>query len=198
MLEEGLRLEGSPISHPLNVSTLPTKGRTIVVHPDEGALAALAEEMGLLAVSDLRAEVSVTRWQRDGVRLFGPLRAKVIQTCVVTLEPLESTLETQIEALFMPDTSKLARKTAEYESNAILIDPESDDAPETFSPPELDIGAAVHEFLALAIDPYPRAPDAESIGVQPSSTPDALTADPERPNPFAVLAKLKDEGAKDT
>ncbi|MEO1748066.1 MAG: DUF177 domain-containing protein, partial [Pseudomonadota bacterium] len=128
MLQEGLRLEGSPISHPLNVSTLPTKGRTVVIEPDEAACAQLAKEMGLLSVSNLRAEVTVTRWQRDGVRLSGPLQAKVGQTCVVTLEPLENLIDTQIDALFVPDTSKLARKTVDRETNAILIDPESDDA----------------------------------------------------------------------
>ncbi|MEO0543721.1 MAG: DUF177 domain-containing protein [Pseudomonadota bacterium] len=194
MLQESLRLQGSPISYPLNVSTLPTKGRTVIVQPDEAACEKLADEMDVLAVDGLRAAVTVSRWQRDGVRLSGPLKVIIRQACVVTLEPMESEIETEIDALFVPDNSKLTRKTSDQGANAMLIDPESDDAPETFTPPELDIGAVVHEFLALAIDPYPRSVQADEavLGSKNPVTDD--NPDEDKPNPFAILATLKNDG----
>lgn len=180
------------------MSSLPTKGRTIVLQPDADDCARLADELDVLSVSGLRAEVTVTRWQRDGVRLKGPLTANVKQTCVLTLEPMVSVVEAIIDALFIPDTSKLSRKTADNDTHAILIDPESDDAPEMFTPPELDIGGVVHEFLALSIDPYPRSTQSNDLADKTNFAADGSPVQEDKPNPFAVLAKLKNDGANDT
>jgi len=43
------------------------------------------------------------------------------------------------------------------------------------------------EFLALALDPYPRKPGVEFESPQPEAEPD------EKASPFAALAKLKEK-----
>jgi len=72
----------------------------------------------------------------------------------------------------------------------------------------IDLGEAVAQQLAIALDPFPRAPgvvfttvDDEESTAQSTDMPTALSprgADiedkgeiPSRPNPFAVLSKLK-------
>ncbi|MEM9999661.1 MAG: DUF177 domain-containing protein [Pseudomonadota bacterium] len=194
MVDESVRWQGSPVSQLVNVATLPQKGRTVVVQPDVDALAKLAEELGVVAVANLRAEVQINKWQRDGIRLGGPLKASVTQTCVVTLEPFQVVIETEIEALFVPETSRIAKRHQQGESNEILIDPQSDDAPETFVPPDLDVGGAVQEFLALAIDPYPKSPAADEMSTDTKPVADETEG---KANPFSVLAHLKNHTNND-
>ncbi|MEM1376231.1 MAG: DUF177 domain-containing protein [Pseudomonadota bacterium] len=196
MINEKARLEGSPITHSINVSTLPSKGRTVFVEPDDRALTLLAEEMDVLSVTTLRADVRVSRWQRDGVRLTGPILAKVTQACVVTLEPVEEDVQAEVDAIFVPDDSKLARRKDQGASNDLLIDPEGDDAPEMFTPPELDVGAVVHEFLALALDPYPRSDEGKQTLANVSTDNSADDQSTEKVSPFAVLETLKDPSTR--
>ncbi|MGH6890961.1 MAG: hypothetical protein ACREEP_01765, partial [Dongiaceae bacterium] len=54
----------------------------------------------------------------------------------------------------------------------------------------IDLGELAAEQLGLAIDPYPRKPDAQIPAewtAEPASEPPAA----KRPNPFAALEKLK-------
>ena len=69
----------------------------------------------------------------------------------------------------------------------IAIDIEADDAPEPLVAGGVDVGEAVAERLALALDPYPRKPGA-SFDTPPEEPGDASES---RPNPFAALEKLK-------
>ncbi|OYW09619.1 MAG: hypothetical protein B7Z53_02585, partial [Rhodospirillales bacterium 12-71-4] len=111
---------------------------------------------------------------------------EVVQECVVTLEPVPQAVLAPLDLLLLPEGT-----------------PATDDNPD--SPDEIeteggmvDLGEVVAEQLALAMDPYPRAPDAAIPPdlVDPSAgalEPEADLADtpPERPNPFAALARLK-------
>lgn len=177
----------SPIAHPINVTTLPDKGRVETLAPDADRRAALAKAHDLQAVERFSAELTIRRWQRDGVRVSGRIVADIVQTCVVSLEPVPARLEAPFEALFVPEQSRLARRMAEGEAHDIAIDPEGPDAPETFVPPDLDVGAVAEEFFALAIDPYPRAAEAQSP-VQVGATDDD---DEAAESPFAALAALR-------
>lgn len=174
--------ETSPIACPINVTTLPDKGRVETLAPDAEQRAALADAYDLQAIERFSAELTIRRWQRDGVRVSGQIVADVVQTCVASLEPVAARVEAPVEALFVPEQSRLARRMAEGEAHDIAIDPEGPDAPETFSPPDLDVGAVVEEFFALAIDPYPRAAEAQSPEL--AATEDE---DEERESPFAAL-----------
>lgn len=186
----------SPISDMLNISVLPTKGRHIKLHPDNSALKALAQILSVTSIADLSAQVLVKKWHKDGIRISGEAKAEVTQPCIVTLEPVVQVLETQIDAVFVPEGSKLARPRQAGESGDYLVDAEGPDAPEPFTPPFIDVGACVHEFIALAIDPYPRARDAQDTDTQILSQRADAPAD-EKVNPFAVLQTLKPaKGAK--
>ncbi len=176
----------SPISRKVNVSVLPASGRREKLRPDEQALGDLAEAHDLQSVARFEADVVISKWQRDGVRVAGRILADFVQSCVVTLEPVPAVLDMPFEAVFLPEGSKLARRVRDGDPVELVIDPEGDDVPETFTPPDLDVGAIVEEFFVLALDPFPRSQNAPSEPVETAPAP-------ERESPFAALARLKDD-----
>lgn len=153
--EEG---KGS-ISLPVNVARLPQRGMPLTIEADSNQRSALAQAHGLIEVRSLQADVIVTSWKKGGVQVNGRVNARVIQSCIVSLEPVENLIDEEVSALLLPEGSRLAvpKRSAEGE---ILLDAEGDDTPETFSGDTIDIGALVEEFFSLAIDPWPRKPGA--------------------------------------
>jgi uncharacterized metal-binding protein YceD (DUF177 family) len=143
-----------------------------VVVADEAARAALAALYGLKGIALLRGSF-VLRHERAGV-IAGTLHmlARVTQTCVVTLEPFEARFEERSALRFVP-----ARSLSE---EAEELDPESFEGPDEipYINDVIDLGAALAEQVALALDPYPRKPGAE--------LPEEYRGEPE--NPFAALA----------
>jgi len=146
----------SPLSFDVDVRRLPSRGFPVAIAADDEARAALAAAHGLEAVDSFAAELLVERWGRDGVKVTGRIRAAIVQACVVTLEPVPATIDVPVEAVFLPETSKLWTGAG----GEILIDPDGPDAPESFAGDTVDVGVLAEEFFELAIDPYPRAPGA--------------------------------------
>lgn len=145
----------SPISHSVSISRLPQRGLPVVIVADGDQRRELAAAHGLLAVEALRAELVVSNWKRDGVKVAGRVRASIQQPCVVTTEPIDAEIDEEVSAFFLPEDSRLAvpRHASEGE---ILLDPEGEDAPELFSGDTIDVGALAEEFFELGIDPYAR------------------------------------------
>jgi uncharacterized metal-binding protein YceD (DUF177 family) len=164
-------------SAPLAIHEVPETGRHVARVADEGTRAAVAQAIGLRSLPRLEASFDVSRQGRDGLHVTGRVSATVGQTCVVTLEPIENEIEESIDLVFKPAIeSELSSETATVE----VADP---DAPEPLVGGVVDLGVVAVEFLTLAIDPYPRKPDAEFIA--PASGDDAAA------HPFAALAALK-------
>lgn len=146
----------SPISFPVNVARMPQRGMSLVIEADATQREALAAVHDLLEVVALRADITVTSWKKGGVRIGGRLRARIVQACIVTLEPVECVIDEDVSALFLPEGSKLVAPPRRSAEGEILLDAEGDDAPETFSGDTIDVGSLVEEFFELGIDPYPR------------------------------------------
>ncbi|MFZ2099014.1 MAG: DUF177 domain-containing protein [Oricola sp.] len=178
----------SPISRPVVASVLPTAGFPVHIEASAEERAALAQVHGLLAVERLVADLELKRWRKDGVRLRGRVIAKIIQECIVTLEPVTAELDVPIDAIFVPEGSRLARPLDD--DGALIIDAEGADVPEIFEGGVIDAGAIAEEFFELAIDPYPRAPGAE---LEQASETVEEEAEDAADNPFARLAALRDK-----
>jgi hypothetical protein len=149
----------SPISFVVNVARLPAKGMPVTIDADEDQRQAMADAHGLLAVEKFVAELAVTSWKRSGVRVSGRVSAQIRQACIVTLEPVEERVDEAIEALFVPEGSRLAKPRLSKDGE-MLLDAEGDDAPETFTGDSIDVGLVAEEFFVLGINPYPRKADA--------------------------------------
>lgn len=175
-----------PFSYPVKVGNISANPVTVKVSADERERKELAEIWQVLEVKSLKAEVYLSRWKKDGVRVKGRVEAEIAQACVVTLEPVESRIDEEFEQIFVPEGSKLARVVAK-DAAEMVLDPDGPDLPEEFSGDSIDIGEAITEFAALAIDPYPRKSGVE-FSDHIESSADARN---DRPNPFAALKDWK-------
>lgn len=170
-----------PWSVPVQVTQIPVTGQHMVIEPTPEQSAAIAAAGGVRQVEKLRAAFTLTPSRGDQMRVEGRLTGRVGQTCVVTLDPLDTDIDEPIDMLFAP---------AEHvRSLAATMDDTDGDAAERPDPPEpiengvIDLGRIATDALFLGLDPYPRKPDAV---FQPPAAP----LDPED-HPFAALKALK-------
>jgi uncharacterized metal-binding protein YceD (DUF177 family) len=176
-----------PWSVPIRLDEVPEGGKHVVLEPSAEVCAALAKPMGVDAVERLKAVVEVRRLGRDGLRVVGEVRATVRQTCVVSLTPLTNEIREPIKVDFVPPRSDKV-----IDINEIEIDIDASDEAESLTGNSIDLGHVVTEFVTLAVDPYPRQPDAAFA--PPAAGEGAAVA---AANPFAALAALKGKGPKD-
>lgn len=171
----------------LSLRDLPAReGRPIVETATDDERAAIAAAMELSALSGFTVEARVQREYDLGWRLEGRIRADVVQECVITLKPVESRINESFLRMFRPmsEEEEAAENMAE-----VSLDPLGEDPPEPLGS-GIDLGAVALESLALALDPYPRAPGAVFTPVQ-AQPPGAAPLTDEAVRPFAALGALK-------
>ncbi len=139
------------------------------IAPEAEGRAAVAEELGIPGVRKLRFSGRLVPEGRRDWRLEAELGATVVQDCVVTLEPVPQRVEEEVALRLLPpgqeprdDPDEAADEIATERGVA-------------------DLGEAVAEQLALALDPYPRVPGA----TLPAEASEAAE------HPMASLAKLR-------
>ncbi|MEL6584873.1 MAG: DUF177 domain-containing protein [Pseudomonadota bacterium] len=164
-------------SRPLALGRLPRAS----VHQFEHSASAedrakLAELWDAQEVPKLSFSGTVEPLGKQGWALSGRVRCTVIQTCVVTLQPVATKIDQTIERQFLPDRGD----TIDQDDPDDLIEPLCD---------VIDLGLIASEAVALLLPDYPRAADA----ALPEQAP---FEEPERENPFAVLAQLKSDAEK--
>lgn len=171
---------------PVRVDRLAPGETMIPVAASADERAALARRFGLPAIESLTAELRLKRLPAGGgVRLRGRLVADVVQSCVVSLEPVPAHVEERFALVYAPE-----RASRHSEGGEIVLTIDEADPPEPIVDGVIDIGEAVAEHLALALDPFPRAPGA--VFANQEGQDDA--ADQGRESPFAALAALKKRG----
>ncbi len=62
----------------------------------------------------------------------GRIDAEIVQSCVVTLEPLTNSIAEEVDTIFVPKNSRLARIQLD-DSGEMLLDAEGADSPEVLS-----------------------------------------------------------------
>lgn len=167
-------------SRPVLVDQVSSRGMEMTVEADAAECAALAARFNLRAVERLSARVKLKAAAGGTLfRVHGELSAQVVQTCVVTLEPLPVTIDAAFDLTYGGD---------EPEDGGGELELSFDDAdpPEPLVGGSIDIGEAVAEHLALELEPFPRKAGAEFN--EPADRP---VVDDEKPHPFAVLARLQ-------
>ena len=158
------------LSRLIEVSRIPATGSTETVIADATERSLIARRLDLPAIHSLAADLVLTRWRGEGVKVAGRFDADVEQVCVVTLEPFRATVSDAIERYFLPGAGAT----------------ESEGDIDSFADGVIELGEVVIESLSLALDPYPRKPGAEFHGLGD----DSGSAEPAS-SPFAVLAGAK-------
>ena len=143
--------------------------------------AELATYLNVDAVERLSLAGFIALHGADGWRVRGRLVAKIVQTCGVTLEPVHSRIDEDIERLYIPASQVPDQQEA-------LLLPDDDDAPDPFTDSIDPAGLAI-ESLMLLIDRFPRLDgatlDPEALAAAAEPAPRAAQA-----KPFADLAAL--------
>lgn len=168
----------------VNVAQIPDIGLHREIEADDATRAAMAAIAGLRDISSVRAAFDLSHRSGGRVHVSGRVKARVGQTCVVTLEPIENTIDEEVDLIFAP-----------AEEIAPQGDGDDDDGESAMAePPEpiengmIDLGRLATDVLYLAIDPYPRKEGAVF-------EPQVAVRDPED-HPFAALKAL--QGTPDT
>jgi hypothetical protein len=170
-----------PWSVPVTVAQIPEAGLHRDIQADRAQREAMAELAGLREILSARAALDVTPKSGGRVHVAGHVRARVGQTCVVTLDPIESEIDEPIDLIFAPPEQ--IPQLADLVDDAAESDTEIPDPPEPIVNGLIDLGRLATDALFLGIDPYPRRPDAVF-------EPPVVAADPED-HPFAALKALQ-------
>lgn len=152
------------------------------IEADAAKRDALARRFGLEAIDGLSAELTLVR---DGseIRAAGTVFAAVIQRCVTSGEPVPARIDEPFDLLFRPETAPPTEEEVELDERDLeMIDYAGD---------SIDIGEAAAQTMALALDPFPRSPQAEEAAA------DAGLLSEEEAGPFGALKGLRDQLAGD-
>jgi hypothetical protein len=173
----------APISRFYDLADLSEAGYEARIVPDAKDRARLAEWVEVEAIEKFEGTVELRRQARDRFLYEAQLEADIVQTCVVTLEPVKAHISRAFHRVLhlIPNVHRFADK-----GGAVTLDAADDDAPEEIERSRYDLAGPLLEEFVLAIDPYPRAP-----GVA-FELPETESIKPE--SPFAVLSRLKREG----
>jgi uncharacterized metal-binding protein YceD (DUF177 family) len=170
-----------PWRAPVVVAQIPEIGLAYDLEADQATRQAMAQVAGLREVMSARALFEVTPQSGDRVHVMGRVTARVGQTCVVTLDPIENEIDEAVDLTFAP--SDQIRHLDDSEGDEREREVDAADQMEPIENGVIDLGRLATDVLYLAIDPYPRKPGAVF-------EPRIVSADPED-HPFASLKALK-------
>jgi uncharacterized metal-binding protein YceD (DUF177 family) len=136
-------------SRPERLDTIGTASREVTIDATSDERAALAARFGLIAIDRLTATLDIKR-EAGGIVVRGQVRASVTQACVVTDDPVPTEIDEPLALRFVDDTP--AAEEVELAADDLDTVPIEGGA--------IDLGEAAAETMALALDPYPRAPEA--------------------------------------
>lgn len=127
-------------------------GQSVTAAAEPAERAALAARFGLIALDRLEAEVNL---ERDGQAVLaeGRLVADAVQSCVATGEPVPAHVEEPFALRFLPAAA------IEQGDEVELSDLDCDTLPHDGK--AIELGEAIAETFALALDPYPRCAEAQ-------------------------------------
>lgn len=160
---------------PERIDTIGEGEREISVTATDSECAALATRFGLKSVDRLDG---VFRVRRDaaGIVARGRVTAAVVQSCVVTDDALPVTVDEPVALRFVTDEVSDADEI-ELDENALDT--------MGFDGTAIDLGEAAAETMALALDPFPRGPNAAA------ALREAGVISEEEARPLGAFAGLK-------
>ena len=163
------------LSRPVKLKAI--KDDPYVIEASEAERAALAERFGITSIESLRAEVTLDP-KGDKIEANGTLTAAITQACAISGEDFSVAIDEDIAFIFVPaDAAPVSEEDEEIE---IELEDEDLDTID-YEGDSFDLGEAIAQSLALAIDPYAEGPNAdaarEKAGITSDDTPRGPLAD---------------------
>jgi uncharacterized metal-binding protein YceD (DUF177 family) len=166
-------------SHVVKLSEVGDHSRNIRLTADAAERSGLMARFDLAALDSLEAEISL-KPEAAGVVATGRFTASLAQYCIASNDPVPALLNEPIHIRFIPEPVAGGE-----------IELEAGDCDTMFHDGQtIDLGEAVAQSLGLALDPYPRSPEAQKILKAAGVKAEDEIA------PLGALASLKDLLAK--
>jgi uncharacterized metal-binding protein YceD (DUF177 family) len=147
----------------------------------------LRDRLELRAVNKVDATLSFERISaRRGILVSGEITADIVQACVITLADVPERASATIDVRFVDEKFEAERAHQDMDH--------ADDDVEYFSGDFIDLSEILMQYLAVEINPYPRALGVAGDEEFSYSTASAKElAEDTKPHPFAELKKLQDK-----
>jgi uncharacterized metal-binding protein YceD (DUF177 family) len=163
----------------VKLSEIGNLSRNIHLVANEAARSGLMARFDLASLDTLEADIALQTDAAD-VIATGRFIARLAQYCIASNDPVPAVLDEPIHIRFIPEPTVGGE-----------LELEADDCETMFHDGlTIDLGEAVAQSLGLALNPYPRSPEAEKI------LKAAGVKSEEEAAPLGALASLKDLLAK--
>ncbi len=180
-------------SYLFDTEELEDKPVKLVISPSLDEKVLIARRLGVGSLERLSSELRVAKIPGSMVvHVAGTLKADITQTCVVSGEPLSSHIEEGFDGWFADKAvavslakARQEKMIAKGQSEVPLV--EEHDDPEPIIDGQIDLGELSVQYLALAVDPYPRGAE---VSVEYSSQTQEEGGFSFK-NPFAALKEWK-------
>jgi uncharacterized metal-binding protein YceD (DUF177 family) len=153
------------------------EGKAVRLEADAAEREALSRRFAIVRIDRLEADLVLHRKDR-AVEATGTLEAEIVQPCAVSAEDLPVSIREEIAVRFVPE-ARTYGPDEEIELSAEDVDEIE------YTGTHFDLGEAVAQTLALAIDPFLTGPQADEARQRPELQGD------EDANPFRALKGLK-------
>jgi uncharacterized metal-binding protein YceD (DUF177 family) len=180
-------------SRPISMAEIGVGAVERTIEANEGERAALATRFDLLSLDRLSATLNLHR-EGETFMVHGRFSGAVTQACIASGDPVPAQIDEAMDVRFITDPEVAPNSELEVaidECDTMFHDGRV-----------IDLGEAVAQSLALALDPFPRSAKADALlkaaGVKAEEEAEAqaLLAKDET-NPFAALAGLRDKMGKE-
>lgn len=163
------------LTYPIDIRTITNKGTIVHFEAEPAECAALAERFNVPQILSLNADLSVRR--AGLIVLEGSFSARLVQTCVVSLENFETTLSAPFKVFFDPSLKAKAESVIDIDVG--------DEEIEAVQNGIIDAGAVVAEQFGLHLDLFPKKTNKPFLYEDPLSPEEE-----QQKHPFHVLKNL--------
>lgn len=154
----------------LETGALSDKPKTIEWRANKTECEELAMRLGIFGVNDFKATITA---ERDNlIRVCGNIKANIVQSCVITGEPVEEKIDEDFEEFFTDN--KRYKVSVDIDMDSPDITPVENN--------RIDLAELATQYLILFMNPYPHKQNAVF---------EDKIEDEGKASPFAVLEKLK-------
>lgn len=153
------------------------QGRDVELTGDDAARARIAKRLDLVELSRFAVTAAV-RAVAGGMTVRGEVKATLVQSCAASGLPVSATIAEPFDLKYLRDMpARVENEEIELGAEDIDVLPLEHD--------RVDLGEVAVQTLSLALDPYPRHPDADRILAEKGVLSE------EQAGPFGALAALK-------
>ena len=132
----------------VTVAQIPDGGLHREIEADQAARQAMAETAGLREILSARAWFDLTLQRSGRVHVTGRVLARLGQTCVVTLDPIENEIDEPVDLIFAP--SEQLPDFIRQADEAPDGDAETEDPPEPIENGIIDLGRLATDEIGRA------------------------------------------------